>query len=318
MQTSPDKVEEFAAQWILTEDPRSETVPRSCAACGSEAARPLGKKNGFAMVSCRKCATVYTTYSPWYSSELYYETYYHDNSLSPPAFVQTRMEEITAEFSPYRKVNRLLDVGCGAGNLLQAARKNGWEAQGVDVAANAIKHIRELGFAGFHGELQKADFPAQHFDVVTAAEIIEHLAEPRLLLHEVARVLRPGGLFWTTTPHGRGLSARVLGIKWRCVWPPEHLQVFSVSGLRALLRDAGFRQLRVRTTGGNPQEILHALGAKKDAPKTVDQQFDRVLTGYQLNESLMKSRSRRLVKDILNGALNISRLGDSLKVFATR
>ncbi len=138
------------------------------------------------------------------------------------------------------------------------------------------------------------------------------------LLEEVARVLRPGGLFWTTTPHARGLSARVLGMKWRCIWPPEHLQLFSVGGLKNLLRDVGFRNIRVRTTGGNPLEIFHAMGGKKDAPKTEDQHFDRVLTGYQLNESLMKSRPRRAVKDIINGCLNVSRLGDSLKVFAVR
>lgn len=315
---APEKVEGFGAQWILTKDPRSEVTPRACAACGSDDARPLGKKHGFTVVACRKCSTVYTPYSPWYSSEIYYDTYYKDESLSPPAFVQTRMEEITAEFVPYRKTNRLLDVGCGAGNLLLAARKNGWDAQGVDVAANSIKHIRELGFEGFHGELQKANYPSQHFDVVTAAEILEHLAEPRLLLQEIARVLRPGGLLWTTTPHARGLSGRVLGIKWRCIWPPEHLQLFSVAGLKALLRESGFSGLRVRTTGGNPIEIFHALGAKKDVPKTVDQHFDRVTTSYQLNESLMKSRPRRAVKEVANSILNITRLGDSLKVFATR
>lgn len=315
---APEKVEEFASQWILTEDPRSEKIPRACAACGSAEAQPLGPKNGFAMVSCRKCSTVYTTYSPWYSSEIYYDTYYKAESLSPPPFVQTRMEEITSEFAAYRQTNRLLDVGCGAGNLLQAARKNGWNAQGVDVAAHSIKHVCELGFEAFHGELQKANFPSQHFDVVTAAEILEHLAEPRLLLEEVARVLRPGGLFWTTTPHARGLSARVLGIKWRCVWPPEHLQLFSVAGLKTMLAAAGFRELRVRTTGGNPLEIVHAMGGKKDAPKTADQHFDRVLTGYQLNESLMKSRPRRAIKAVINSALNLTRLGDSLKVFAVR
>ena len=315
---SHDKVEEFAGQWLLTADPRSEKIPRVCAACGSDDARPLGLKNDCEMMSCRKCSTVYTTFSPWYSSEFYYDTYYEDEALSPPQFVQTRLEEITAEFSPYRQTNRLLDVGCGAGNLLQAARSNGWNAQGLDVAANSIKHVRELGFEGFHGELHKANFPSQHFDVITAAEILEHLAEPRLLLEEIARALRPGGLLWTTTPHARGLSARLLGIKWRCVWPPEHLQLFSVAGLKALLHDVGFREVRVRTTGGNPIEIFHALGAKKDVPKTVDQHFDRVLTGYQLNESLMKSRPRRAMKAIINSALNLSRLGDSLKVFAVR
>jgi ubiquinone/menaquinone biosynthesis C-methylase UbiE len=181
-----------------------------------------------------------------------------------------------------------------------------------------VKHVRELGFEVFQGELREAQFPARQFDVITAAELLEHLPEPRLLLEEVARLLRPGGLFWTTTPHARGLSARVLGLNWRCIWPPEHLQLFSAGGLKSLLLDVGFRDIRIKTTGGNPMEIVHAMGGKKDAPKTVDQYFDRVLTSYQLNESLMKSRPRRALKDIVNSVLNISRLGDSLKVFATR
>ncbi|HLM23680.1 MAG TPA: class I SAM-dependent methyltransferase, partial [Pyrinomonadaceae bacterium] len=206
---SREKIEEFAGQRILAMDPRVEKTLRACVACGSNDAQPLGVKNELGIVSCRNCLTVYTPYSPWYSSELYYESYYPEESLSPPAFVQTRLEEITAEFSPYRQNNRLLDIGCGAGNLLLAARKNGWEGQGLDVSPGAVKHVRGLGFEVFQGELQQARFPSQHFDVITAAELVEHLFEPRLVLQEVARLLRPGGLFWTTTPHARGLSARV-------------------------------------------------------------------------------------------------------------
>ena len=312
-------LEQSPSQWILSEDPRIEKTQRACVACGSAQARPLGVKNEFEMVSCRDCGSVYTPYSPWYSSALFYTGFYlNADELSPPAFVNTRLEEITTQFAPYRQNNRLLDIGCGAGNLLQAARKNGWNAQGLDVSAGAVKHVRELGFEVFEGELAEAAFPAEHFDVVTAAELLEHLFDPRPLLQEVARILRPGGLFWTTTPHARGLSARVLGLKWRCVWPPEHLQLFSVRGLTQLLRDAGFQELRINTTGGNPIEIFHAMGGAKSAPKTVDQHFDRVTTSYQLNESMMKSRSRRVLKNTVNGLLNLSRLGDSLKVFAVK
>ncbi len=308
-----------APTWIQTEDPRIERIQRACVACGSAKSRPLGVKNEFDVVQCLECDSVYTPYSPWYTSAFFYTAFYlNEDELSPPAFVNERLEEITAEFSPYRQNNRLLDIGCGAGNLLQAARKNGWNAQGLDVSAGAVKHVRGLGFEVFEGELTDAAFPDQHFDVVTAAELLEHLFDPRPLLQEVARILRPGGLFWTTTPHARGLSGRLLGLNWRCVWPPEHLQLFSLSGLRKLLRDAGFRQLRIMTTGGNPIEIFHAMGAAKSAPKTVDQHFDRVTTSYQLNESMMKSRSRRALKNTVNGFLNLSRLGDSLKVFAVR
>ena len=315
--STPERVEE--GQWILTQDPRTEKTQRLCVACGSARSRLLGVKNDFEVVTCLDCDSVYTPYSPWYTSAYFYTAFYlNADELAPPVFVNERLEEITAEFSPYRQNNRLLDIGCGAGNLLRAARKNGWDAQGLDVSAGAVKHVRSLGFEVFEGELKDAAFPSQRFDVVTAAELLEHLFDPQPLLNEVARILRPGGLFWTTTPHARGLSGRLLGLDWRCVWPPEHLQLFSIRGLKKLLHETGFRQLRIKTTGGNPIEIFHAMGAAKSAPKTVDEHFDRVTTSYRLNESMTKSRSRRALKNTVNGFLNLSRLGDSLKVFAVR
>jgi SAM-dependent methyltransferase len=322
MAQAPEQIEAFAGQRILSEDPRREKATRACVACGSTAARELGIKNELAIVSCRECQTLYTPYSPWYSSEYFYLGYYlKPEEVETPAFVKTRLEEIVGEFAPYRETNRLLDLGCGAGDLLQTARKHGWQAQGIDVSSHAAQHVREFGFEVFAGELQVAEFPAGHFDVVTAAELIEHVFEPRALVREVARILRPGGIFWLTSPHARGLSARLLGLKWQCIWPPEHLQLFSIAGLKALLREAGFRDVRVDTTGGNPIEIWHALNAARKtmggAP-AVDQHFDRVVTSYELNESLMKSRSRRALKRTVNSFLNLSRLGDSMKVFAVR
>ena len=316
MQAS-DKIEEFAGQRILAEDPRSEKTTRACVACGSSEAHSLGIKNELDIVRCHKCQTLYTPYSPWYSSEYFYLGYYlKPEETETPQFVKQRLAEITADFAGYRQNNRLLDLGCGAGDLLQAARKHGWEGQGLDVSEHAAQHVRELGFEVFVGELAAAKFPTAHFDVVTAAELLEHVFDPRALVAEVARILRPGGLFWLTTPHARGLSARLLGLKWQCIWPPEHLQLFSIAGLKALLRSAGFRGVRVDTTGGNPIEIWHAFGGAKEAPKTVDQHFDRVSTSYELNESLMSSRSRRALKGTVNSFLNLSRLGDSMKVFA--
>ena len=108
MQTAPETVE-FAGQRILAMDSRAEKMLRSaCVACGSGEAQSLGVKNQLELVRCRRCASIYTPYSPWYSSEFFYERYYPEQSLAPPAFVQTRLEEITAGFSRYRQQNRLL------------------------------------------------------------------------------------------------------------------------------------------------------------------------------------------------------------------
>src|SRR6185503_10232707 len=115
---APEKVEQFAGQRILSMYPRTEKIRRPCAACGSSDAQPLGIQNELDILSCRECATIYTPYSPWYSREYYYVNYCPEASLSLPPFVQTRLEEITAEFAPNRQTNRLLDIGCGAGNLM--------------------------------------------------------------------------------------------------------------------------------------------------------------------------------------------------------
>ena len=55
-----------------------------------------------------------------------------------------------------------------------------------------------------------------------------------------------------------------------------------------------------RGPNSNPIEIWNAARRKK-SPVTIEQHYDRVLTGYQLNEQLMKSRSRRTLKNVLNG-----------------
>lgn len=315
-----EPVEQFAGQRLLAMDPRTEKTPRDCPACHSTRSTNLGIKNELNILCCSECGSIYTPYYPWYSSSHYYADYYNSRNPEEPAWVVKRLEEITASFSPYRQNNRLLDVGCGGGTLLNAARTNGWNAQGVDVSESVAEHVRGLGFNVFKGELHEAGFPDSEFDVVTAAELVEHLFDPQSVLKEIQRILRPGGVLWTTTPHCRGLSARLLGLKWRVVSPPEHLQLFSMTGLRTLLSNAGFKNVQLMTTGGNPLELLQAVRGKQTARKTNSPAItsERVVEGYRLNEALTKSRTRRFVKTTINETLNVTHLGDTLKALAVK
>lgn len=316
------KVEAFAGERILAMDPRTEKATRSCPACKSVQRRDLGIKNKLEIVSCLECESIYTPYSPWYSSTYYYVDYHDHGDSTPNAYVRARLHEITSEFAPFRQNNRLLDVGCGAGALLEAASRNGWSVQGVDVSASAVEHGRSLGFEVFHGELQEAKLPDQYFDVITAGELLEHVFDPQLVMNEIARLLRPGGLLWTTTPHSRGLSARLLGIEWGNVRPPEHLQLFSSSGLRLVLERAGFRDLTLRTEGGNPFEIWHALKSRRASSQRESEAGEsenaREALDSWLSTTVAHGRSRRVLKNAVNTFLNLSRLGDSLKVVAIK
>jgi SAM-dependent methyltransferase len=332
---------------------------RSCPACGAGERDERGLKNGLRVGACRGCGTLYARGGAGGEADAAcdYDAYYHEANLSVPSFIERRLDEIVGGFAPFRRTGRLLDIGCGAGTLLHAARRAGWDAAGTEVSRPAVEHVRGEGFEVFAGELQQARFPDGHFDVVTASEILEHLPDPRVLLAEAARILRPGGLFWGTTPHGRGLSARALGIEWSTVSPPEHLQLFSLGGMRRLLKSAGFTRARVITQGFNHYEVRHALldkrrsrgddkgatanGANTNGDATVSDDdgsgtttvkrgegaavkheegaaFDRVQSAYRLNETLMSSRAGRLTKAALNGVLSAARLGDSIKIWAIR
>lgn len=297
-----------------------------CPACRQAGGRSRGRKNDFHVFSCESCATLFTTGAPGIFQSQDYDAYYTPENLTVPAFISRRLDEIVSTFGSYRRNNRLLDVGFGAGSFLDAAARNNWQAFGVEVSQSAVEYVRERGFEVFCGELEKAAYPDDYFDVVILSEVLEHVPDPRALLEASVSVLRPGGLLWATTPHGRGISARILGLEWSNVCPPDHLQLFSVAGIKGLLSGAGLRRVELATHGTNPFEILHSMRGRmkgaapgKGSPDSEGgESFNRVESSYQLNEFLSDSPLRRFLKGTLNRMLDAVRMGDSLKIRAEK
>lgn len=269
------------------------------------------------MSRCRACGTLYVAELPGAGELEDYDGYYGAENLAVPEFINKRLDEIIAGFEPYRRNGLLLDVGCGAGTFMQAARRAGWDAVGVEVSATAAEHNRAEGFEVFNGELADARYPEGRFDVVVLSEVLEHVAEPGGMLREVLRVMRPGGLLWATTPNGQGFSARALGLRWSAVSPPEHLHLFSRGAVESLLGAVGFVRARVVTEGFNPFEIAGALRGRP-APSVHAASNERVQSGYELNAFLTEGGARRAVKGFANGVLRLCRLGDSLKIRAEK
>jgi len=141
----------------------------------------------------------------------------------------------------------LLDVGCATGFLLHAAREAGWEPWGVELSAFAAEEAaREFPGRIFHGTLEEARFPDGRFGVVVLSDLLEHVREPLVFLHEVRRVLRPGGRLLIVTPDLGSLSARVMGRRW-FHRKAEHLWYFTRRSLSGLLERAGFRPRACRS-----------------------------------------------------------------------
>jgi SAM-dependent methyltransferase len=150
---------------------------------------------------------------------------------------------------------RVLDLGCGAGEFTAEIDAGGAEAVGVEVAEAAVALACRL-----HPDLDfrlvpidgALPFGDASFDLVWASEVIEHVADTGLWLAEVRRVLAPGGRLLVTTPsHGR-LRLALGGIGRYSPPLGDHLHLYSATSLRELLHEFEFVEVDVRAVGGPP------------------------------------------------------------------
>ena len=138
----------------------------------------------------------------------------------------------------------LLDIGAGVGLLVHAAREQGMEACGVEPSAWAVEAARERGIDLLQGIFPHPALAGRRFDVITSIDVIEHLADPRALLADIAAALQPGGVVAITTPNVRSLAARSLGRRW---WHfrVAHVGYFDPATMRRALQGVGLELIRM-------------------------------------------------------------------------
>ena len=159
-----------------------------------------------------------------------------------------RVVEFPARYLIELPRGRLLDMGCGAGEMLSFAQAIGWDAEGVDFDAAAVQFARERKLRVQLGTLEAQHYPNGHFHVVLLSHVIEHMHDPLALLREIRRVMAPGAHLFIATPNGSSWGHRMLGTNWSFLDPPRHLNIFSVPSMRRVCADAGFSNVSVHTS----------------------------------------------------------------------
>jgi SAM-dependent methyltransferase len=139
---------------------------------------------------------------------------------------------------------RALDLGCGDGRL--TSELDATELTAADVSPVALERARRRLPDARLVELEPdavLPFADGAFDLVLCAETIEHVRDVQLLLSEIRRVLRPGGVFAATTPANLPLGRRPDPLS-------PHLRLFTRRSLRRLLDELGFEVSSLRRSSG--------------------------------------------------------------------
>jgi SAM-dependent methyltransferase len=144
---------------------------------------------------------------------------------------------------PMKTGDSLLDVGCGVGRFLIAARSVGWKTRGIDVSKKAVEiGVSETGLELSCESLEELQAAKNRFHAVTAFEVLEHVREPVELIRAAFELLHDGGWFFCTVPNRESRTVQTIQ---RPDWlPPVHLQYYTRLAIERLLERAGGRNIR--------------------------------------------------------------------------
>lgn len=197
----------------------------------------------------------------------------------------------------------LVDVGCGAGQLLALCPERGWRGIGFDPSAEAVAHARAMGLEAYAQTWPPCSLPDESAMAVTFINVLDVLRDPFAALQESWRILKPNGRLYIRVPNG-----------------PLHYR------LKRLLSKAGLSHLPILNCYGFGREsfLYHlprlgfAIVALRTAPPTQGDAYKPARLAEALLKRWLKATDR-LTYRILSGlGLDRRAWGLSLEVVASK
>jgi SAM-dependent methyltransferase len=295
----------------------SNFVIVQCPACGDGRSSPGLVKLGFTYVSCLACGSLYANPRP--SAAALDDFYRNAESVR---FWSTNFFKETAEarrermFRPRAElVSRLtrehgrgnslfVDVGAGYGILLEEVRRQAIfdEVIGIEPSPHLAADCRARGFRVVEKPIESVSAEECQASFATTFEVLEHVFSPRDFLAAIAAVLEPGGLALWTTLTVSGFDIQVLWENSKSVYPPHHLNLISVRGMRELIARSGFNCIDISTPGRLDVDIV--CNAAKEQPALELPRFVSYLIGEAGDETRIEFQ-RFLSSNLLSSHIQV-------------
>jgi predicted SAM-dependent methyltransferase len=232
----------------MKSDPlEADATPRSCNVC-QEPLVPLFTnvrdpvtRESFAILTCSRCGLGHTDPRPSGMKRYYAEPYYGNRHGITAEFCTRRALRLLESAAGKSIQKRLLDVGCGDGSFLLAAKEAGWRVVGTEIntlwgKTSSLDVRPSLDHMGQN----------ERFDCVTMWHSLEHMPDIKSTLNTIGGLLTKTGTLIIAVPNTRSPQAKYFGSRWIHLDVPRHLYHFDSSSLRFSLKRAGFHIRRIR------------------------------------------------------------------------
>jgi len=236
--------EKMSAQ-LYSEPQRMETLEK-CPLCdGLIWIAPLQPDPPCGLMQCSACGIVFVSPRPRADAvKPRYDEYYDNKFGTSNPRQERRSQRHVRRLNRYAgKPGRLLEIGCGEGYFLKAARESGWHVDGIESSPPRIQRAKEwFGLELQCTDIHSAAFQPGTFDAIAMFQWIERTHDPRALLRRVNELLKPGGVIVMSTPNvlAHALKGRDAN-RWHI---PRHLFFFSPKTLTRAVEREGFEVLR--------------------------------------------------------------------------
>ena len=203
----------------------------------------------FRIVRCNQCGLTYSNpiYTEAKIKELYRKTDFIDDDFIKKQYVNVIKDyswQLEKALVHVKQRGRLLDVGCGNGFFLKAARQFGFEEvcgvePGQDALSKADPDIRPFII---NDSFRAGLLPSASFDVVCSFHVLDHIVHPLEFLRDIRDVLKPSGIALLIMHNVEFILTRLVGER-APMFHIEHIYLWNKGTLRQALERTGFNVL---------------------------------------------------------------------------
>ncbi|MFC1698997.1 class I SAM-dependent methyltransferase [Candidatus Omnitrophota bacterium] len=254
----------------------------NCMVCGKDQTAYLGKRSpkSFTLpdeliakvVKCTNCGLIFPNPMPFPDQQQLKQNYSGPNGYFPTTITEKRLrfyKTILEGIERFTKKGKLLDVGCGRGELLHLAQKRGWQACGAEISPSFAEYARgRFGLNVRVGEVKDLRFPDQEFDAISLVGVLQHTYNPKDLLSELNRILKKDGVLFIEAMNGDSLLYKWGDLYYKLkgvdkttnlspTFPSYQIYGFSVVSLARLLQCTGFKIAKMQVKGGISRTEKH-------------------------------------------------------------